>query len=86
MNLAEESPADELHGADAIAVLDDALKLLSAAPRVSVPLKDIAVGKVSGKVALTVKYRGKKTNEFTVRISRAWAEIVYGRLGRVLGK
>lgn len=76
----------EIVGEDAIAAISDRLQLFTAVPRVYSTLKDVEIELVAGKVLFTVKYRGKPTNEFTVRLSHAWAETVYGRLGRVLGK
>lgn len=91
MNIAAERPEDEIQGADAIAALDDALKLLTSKPKRHVTLRDVDVDRdtLTGKITLTVKFRGKKKskpNEFTVRLSRHWATVVWQRLGRVLGK
>jgi hypothetical protein len=84
MNLDAERLTDELTGDDAIAALDDALQLFTQPAKVHVVLKDIEVKKVGGRILLTVKYRGKATNEFTVRLSSAWAKVLTGRLRRVI--
>lgn len=81
-----ELQADELTGSDLIATLDDAFHQLTEKPRLSVPVKDIVIEKIGRWVFLTVHYKGSETNEFTVKISRAWAEVIFGRLARTLGK
>ncbi len=82
----DREPDRELSGDEATAALADAAALFTPAPRVFATLKDVQIEQASGKVLITAKYRGKATNEFTVRLSRAWAEVVFGRLARVLGK
>lgn len=77
----------EIHGDDAIAALADGLQIFGGPLRVQMmTLKDVQIELVNGKVLITVKYRGKQTNEFTVRLSRAWALVVLGRLQRLLEK
>jgi hypothetical protein len=76
----------ELTGSDAIAAIDDALQAIVQPARAHLTLKDIDVTRVGRWVVLKVKYRGKgPDNEVTVRISRAWATVLTGRLQRVLG-
>ena len=74
----------ELTGADAFAALHDALVDITAEPKLRLTLSDIQVRRTGRWVVLTVRYRKRPENEVTIRISRAWAQVLIGRLTQAL--
>lgn len=89
-----ERAEDEVSGAALTAVMDryfatmdDDLKAASAPATLKFgQVKDIRVNRVGRWMLVTVKFKAKKgqPNEFTFRIGRPWAGVLYDRLGRVL--
>lgn len=91
-----EHADDEVTGAALTAVMDryfatidEDLKAASAPATLQFhQVKDIRVNRVGRWVLITVKFKAKKgqPNEFTFRIGRPWAGVLYDRLARVLGE
>lgn len=76
----------ELTGGEAISALHDALLDITGEPRVKFGnVKDIEVKRVGRWVVITVKHKGKDTNELKFRIGRGWAQVLKNRLLIALG-
>ena len=84
MSLAAERQADEVHGDAAAAALSTALTTLRPVPKMRISPSDVHASREGRWIALVVRWKGGRS--ITVKLTRAWAAVLWQRLGKALGK